>query len=473
MSTEERPSLACRNAPWSPETTIHYEGSDAFTNATKRWNAYGAPKFCAAVTPSNEEELANIVKVANAANIPFLATGGRHHYGTTLSKLQSGLAIDLSRLNQVKVDSDRSAVTVGGGAKIRDVLGPVTEAGYQIPSGACSGAGFIGSGIGGGIGYLQGVLGLVVDALVSVNVVTAQGELVQASENTNEDLFWALRGAGTNFGIITSAIYKLSKPVNNGQVFYADVVHPASMKSEYFKAVESFNDGMSPKLGFSSALFWDASTQETQILTTFIYAGPEEEARKELAPFFDLNPVIARLENIQSDRMPELIIMGITEASCNTTGGLHSIHPVCVRKLSAETYISVFDKLDTYYKTYEDVRASAVILEAFSNHAVAAVPDDATAYPWRDAKGHFMIQMRWTGLDNPFAKTANSFALELRGDIVATSGYPELSAYVSYAWGDETLKQKFGPHKLSRLLELKRKWDPDNIFRYCNPLLTE
>lgn len=81
-----------------------------------------------------------------------------------------------------------------------------------------------------------------------------------------------------------------------------------------------------------------------------------------------------------------------------------------------------------------------------------------------------MLQLRWTGLNNPFGNTANTFALELRDDLVATSGYPGLAAYVSYAWGDETAEQKFGRDKLPRLVQLKKKWDPDNVFGYCNPL---
>ncbi|KAI1167701.1 hypothetical protein F5B18DRAFT_601044 [Nemania serpens] len=84
--------------------------------------------------------------------------------------LRNRLAIDLSRLNDVTIDRNKSAMTIGGGAKIRDVLTPVSQAGYQIPSAACNCAGYIGSGVGAGIGFLQGTFGLVVDSLVSAKL---------------------------------------------------------------------------------------------------------------------------------------------------------------------------------------------------------------------------------------------------------------------------------------------------------------
>ncbi len=129
-------------------------------------------------------------------------------------------------------------------------------------SGACNCVGFIGSGLGGGIGYLSGVMGLVSDSLVSARLITAKGDLIEVSESSNPDLFWAIRGAGTNFGIITSATYKLSEPVNNGEVFYADLLFPASAKTDYFNAMQTFNDDMPAELGFSSAMFWDATSNE-------------------------------------------------------------------------------------------------------------------------------------------------------------------------------------------------------------------
>ena len=126
---------------------------------------------------------------------------------------------------------------------------------------------------------------------------------------------------------------------------------------------------------------------QTGILATFIYVGPESEAREALAPFFDMTPIVVAAKNIPFTQVPNVVLMGVTEASCNTSETLQSIHTVNVRQFAADTYISTFEKFDAFMKAYPDSRASAVILETFSNHAALSVPDEDTAYPWRDSKG--------------------------------------------------------------------------------------
>ncbi|KAI0437928.1 FAD-binding domain-containing protein [Xylaria telfairii] len=470
--TPSEAEAACRNATWPTDASILYPPTDAFTTATARWNAYGGPSYCAAVSPSSEEEVASVVKAANAAKIPFLATGGRHNFGTSLKRLQNGLAIDLSLLNSVTVDVESSTATVGGGAKIQHVLDAVSEAGFMIPSGNCGCAGYIGAGVGAGIGYLQGTQGLVIDAMISAKVVTASGDLVEASKTSNPDLFWAIRGAGTNFGIITSAVFKVTKQVNNGEVYYADVIYGPDQSSAYFELMEKLNGNFPSKLGFSTTMFWSSQTNETSLLTTLVWAGPEDEALQSLAPFFDLKPVVVASKPVPVNVLPKVVLMGIIEASCNTTNGVTSIPSVNVRHFSAQTYLSVYNKFDAYLKKYPDGRSSAFIFETFASSGPLSVPDDQTAYPWRDSTGNIMLQLRWTGLDNTFQDTANAFGREIRADIAATSGYPDLSVYVSYAYGDETLEQKFGRDKLPRLLKIKEEWDPKNKFAYCNPLVS-
>lgn len=140
--------------------------------------------------------------------------------------------------------------------------------------------GLIGATLGAGVGIFQGLLGLIIDSLVSVRLVTADGNLVEASEDLNPDLFWGIRGAGANFGIATSATYKLHDAVdiNNGQVMTADLVFSAHMKSDYFKTLESFEDKWPAELAGGSTIAWNADSEAVCIRGTvflsFLFINP-------------------------------------------------------------------------------------------------------------------------------------------------------------------------------------------------------
>ena len=100
-----------------------------------------------------------------------------------------------------------------------------------------------------------------IDCLRSVRLITASGDIVEASEDVNSDLFWGIRGAGANFGIITSATYQLPKAVNNAQCFTADAIYPLSMKDAYLDVLESLEDRIPPELAIGTIYFWDAGSE--------------------------------------------------------------------------------------------------------------------------------------------------------------------------------------------------------------------
>jgi FAD/FMN-containing dehydrogenase len=115
----------------------------------------------------------------------------------------------------------------------------------------------VGATLGGGIGSLHGHRGLLVDFLDEVEVVTASGDLIKASESQNADLFWALRGAGSNFGIVTSATYRLPKVSNNGKYVNADYVYPVSTNQSFFEVMEKFDETLPSRLSITGASFFD------------------------------------------------------------------------------------------------------------------------------------------------------------------------------------------------------------------------
>ncbi|KAI0154622.1 FAD-binding domain-containing protein [Xylariaceae sp. FL1272] len=457
------------NAPWPAGVAVHYPNSDAFKNATERWSPYQAPTFNVSVSPTTEQQVVQIVKAATSNKTPFLATGGRHGYTTTLGKLQGGLSIDLSKMTKIDIDKEAQTVTIGPGVTIGDVIGPILEAGFQMPVGSCFQVGVIGATVGAGVGLFQGLFGLMIDALQSVTLVTATGDVIRASSLENAELFFGIRGAGANFGIITSATYHLTKAVNGGQVLTADLIFPASLKSQYFDTLKTFED-MPAQLAVNTAITWNPDTNSTQIIGTFAYSGPEDEGLALIKPFLDLKPPVVRQSVVPYSQVPHVILFGMI-AALGTPGTIHDIWTANVLEFSVDTLNSAFDQYDTFFRANPDIRGSVGILESFSTQAVKASEQD-TAYPWRDSKGNFMFQMSFPQSGGPAEEAANKFARSLRDEFASTSGYNGLAVYVSYAHGDETLEEIYGP-SLPRLVALKKKWDPDNVFGYNNALPTE
>lgn len=122
--------------------------------------------------------------------------------------------------------------------------------------------GVVGATLGAGVGRFQGIHGLIIDALLSVRLVTAKGRIITASATEHSDLFWGLRGAGANFGIILSATYKITDHSNGGNVMIADLIFPASANLSYFNTMKNFQDKLPAELALFTTIFFDASAKE-------------------------------------------------------------------------------------------------------------------------------------------------------------------------------------------------------------------
>lgn len=218
--------------------------------------------------------------MATKHNIPFLATGGRHGFVSTLAHLQNGLALDLSQLNDVTVDQSAATLTIGPGVRFRDIFDPVYNAGFQIreylnistcaksclltnictATGTGSCVGMIGATIGAGIGHLNGLNGLLIDALLSVRIVTADGKVLEASKTKNSELFWGIRGAGANFGVILSATYKLYPLYKGGLWTSADVILPGIANVSFFNVLATLD--LPPQLSVQTIMSYNQTTSE-------------------------------------------------------------------------------------------------------------------------------------------------------------------------------------------------------------------
>ena len=262
-----------------PPTTPEYPAQ-----LQQRWTNYNAPSYnLGAIKPASEQDVQNIVKIAAANNVPVFTTGGGH--GVSDYHSFKGLSIDLSAFNSVFISQDRSRTTVGGSTKIHQLVKPLYEAAKELPLGSCACVGVVGATLSGGIGGLQGHLGLLMDSLESVRVVTAAGDLLNASRSENEDLFWALRGAGSNFGIVTSATYQLPEISNSGIYMNADFIFPACLNSSFWQALESFDHEMPSRLAITAAVLYNRAAGEVSLISRCMLILPDAKVSLRVALF--------------------------------------------------------------------------------------------------------------------------------------------------------------------------------------------
>ncbi|KAH9890257.1 hypothetical protein F4778DRAFT_378444 [Xylariomycetidae sp. FL2044] len=455
---------------WSPNTTVVFpDDNEEFVARTQRWTIFQPPAYTVVISPGTETDVMQAVELARSNNLSFLATGGRHGYTTTLGALQGGVAIDLSQLRSVDVNASTATMTVGGGVLFSDIMDPLYDAGFEIQIGSCSCPGMVGVTLGAGVGRMSGIHGLLIDSLISARVVTAEGDLVEVSSTSHPDLFWAIRGAGANFGIITSATYQVHELTNGGQIMNVDLIFPANTSSAYFSLLESYGESLPPELATVSIINFDSTANQTQLLVNWVYMGPESEGREIIAPLLDLGPTVANISIVPWNKLIATVGFGIDPTICQKDV-IRVVYGINLRQLSSATYDAVFQKMAVFYDSYPDAQQSAIEMEIFPNQAAVAIPVDETAYPWRDSIGYILINFLWIVENDTLTEAVRNLGDELRQEFVETSGYPELRVYVNYAYGDESAEQMYGQDNLPRLTALKSTWDPDNVFRYNNPL---
>ncbi|KFA67693.1 hypothetical protein S40285_00955 [Stachybotrys chlorohalonatus IBT 40285] len=457
---------------WSARTTITFpEDGAAFNNVTGRWSIYAAPTYAAAISPGTEEDVIKAVKLARQHGINFLATGGRHSVVNTLERLQNGLAIDLSKFNSIQVDRDAATLTIGGGVITRDVFGPVSEAGLEIPVGSCSCTGFVGVTLGGGASSWLAQRGMISDSLLSARLITAEGEVVEVSETSNADLFWALRGAGTNFGIITSATYQLYPHTNNDEIVVIDMTFPPQANLSYYNAIESIWRVQPAELSASSMIIYNGTLGMPLIVGSFLYFGSREDALEVLAPVLNLRPLGLNINISPWSRLSNTILMGNDRQTC-IPGSIHNTYAAFARQVSVPFLVRTFEAMSDFYAANPAARRSLAAYRYHGHGPADEIPDDATAFPWRNSEAGMEVIFDWTP-GHPTAEAASdSLGQQIRDDFVATSGYDELAVYVNMARASDTLENIYGAHRLPRLAALKRAWDPDNVFRNHHPLPT-
>ncbi|EFQ98152.1 FAD binding domain-containing protein [Nannizzia gypsea CBS 118893] len=420
-----------------------------------RWSEYYASTPGVVVSVASEEDVAVTVQYCIKYDIQFFAQSGAHGFTTTLDVPPDGILINLRQLNSITFNEDKTEVTLGGGVLISEVIEAAASKNTLVATGNCNCVGAIGAIIGGGYGNLMGIYGYGVDNILSLDVVSGNGALQTVTDG--DDLFWAVRGAGPNFGIITSVVMKAYPVEPTGLYAWLGALTFIGDKIEAVtKAISELT--LKPEMNVL-VYFLDArapSKSPTIVVTPFYY-GSEAEGRAAFASLLDIGPTLDTTASTHYTHWNDG-----SESSC-IKGARKPSYCAGLAKITPETWKQAWDEYVTWVSSNDgQARNSTVILEAYSMDKVHSFSINSSSVPWRGQIKFNALVVPWY-MDKSLDPAAESYGLLSRNLILSTSGLNPPATYVNFAFGDEEPSEIYG-HQLPRLQRLKAKYDPNNIF---------
>jgi FAD/FMN-containing dehydrogenase len=383
-----------------------------------------------------------------------LAIRGGGHNGGGLGSVDGGLVIDLSELRGVRVDPHARTVTVAGGTTLGEVDHATHAFGLAVPAGIISSTGVGGLTLGGGIGHLTRAYGLTIDNLIGADVVLADGRLVRASESEHEDLFWALRGGGGKFGVVTSFTFQ-ARPVST--VVAGPMLWPLEQAAEALAFYAEFMSTAPEQLnGFFAFLtvppappFPEELHLQKMCGVVWCHAGAAAEAEADLAPVRKAFP--PALDGVGEVPLPALqsAFDGLYPHGDQWYWRADFVETI--PQAAIEAHVAHAHELPTWKSTMHLYPVDG---------AAGRVAPDATAWGYRNARWAQVI----VGVDPDPAKAG-----ELRDWTVryweALHPYAAGGAYSNFLMdeGDDRVRASYGDN-YDRLARIKTAYDPGNLF---------
>lgn len=403
----------------------------------------------------SSNDVAATVRFAAAQGLPLSVYGGGHGI-TGPAVCDDGVCLDLRGMKAIDVDPEARTVRAEGGLTWGEFDAATQEHGLAVTGGRMSTTGVGGLALGSGSGWLERKLGFTCDNLIKAEVVTADGAQVIASEDENPDLFWALRGGGGNFGVVTAFHLKLHPigPLVLGGI----LLYPAPMARDLLRFWRDFMLNAPDELGSGVACitappeeFVPEPVRGQPVLGVILcYAGPVEEGEEVLQPLREFGPPGIDLVA----PMPYVAVQQLIDAG--NPSGLQNYW-------TADFFAELPDEaIDTFVeRATKPISPFSQMIVLAGGGAIARIDDNSTAFGNRSAPWNIHFLSLW---ENP-ADTDRNIEYT-RGIAGAMKPWTTGRAYLNFI-GDEgpgRVEAAFGPERFARLQALKDKWDPHNLF---------
>lgn len=431
------------------------EGGEGYDEARTLWNAMADRKPGLVIRAANSADIRAAVDFARDNGLLMaIRSGGHQIAGHAVA--EGAILLDLSQMTTVQVDAAGRTARVAPGASLADVDAATQAHGLAVPTGINSTTGIAGLTLGGGFGWITRKFGMTIDNLISAEIVTADGKLRQASASENPDLFWAIRGGGGNFGVVSSFEFRLH-PVGP-EVLSGLIVHPIAAAADLLKEYRRIADTAPDEL-----TVWSVMRKAPPL--PFL---PEEWHGREVLVF-----AACYCGDMAEGEAAMAELRGLGKPIADVIGP----HPFAGWQMAFDPLLTPGAR--NYWKSHDFTALSdaaiAVILdgiarlpdeecEVFIAHvggAMARVPADGTAYPQRNAHFIMNVHTRWRDAAKDFACKTWARAL-----FDAAAPHSTGSAYVNFMPDDEIdrIGGVYGGN-MRRLAEIKGRYDPGNLFR--------
>jgi len=417
-----------------------------YDQARRVWNGMVDRRPALIVRPSGVDDVVAAIRFGREHELPIAVRCGGHSI-PGLSTCDDGIVIDLSRMRGAEIDPQAKTARVGGGALLSELDTAAQEHGLVCPVGVVSHTGVAGLTLGGGMGRLMRRFGLTVDNLLAVELVTADGRVVRASPDEHPDLFWGLRGAGPNFGIVTSFEFRLH-PLDH-PITFGVVTHPLGGARELAALWRDLAENGPDELFLS---FGTENEDGGSAYITALHSGSVAQAERDLAELRAFGP--PKTDSIAPQAYLE-------------TQGLHDEpHGWGHRFYMKSAFLPALPDEAVDLCAEHVTRAPDGTESSFSTWAwgrrISDVPEDGTAFTGREAAAWIAAEAMWE--DPELDEQCRAWA---RDALAELAPFASDGRYVNdvVEVGGDVARTIYGDEKYERLVALKREWDPDNVFR--------